>query len=346
MTTTTATENLSSQSQDTTVVAESLSVMIQKELTIYTRNGYLDAYEPTIIITSDNRMALVDWCYSVVDHCQFSREAVAAAMDMVDRFLSIPSSTTDEALRDQNKFQLLTITALYVAIKINEREALPSDLFAEISRGAYTTEEIEGMERVLLRGLSWRCNAPTASQVGHSILSLILPHTKCSEVTWVFLMDEMKYLTEHAVRDYYFSTQRPSTIALATIFNAIGHISGHERHELLEAFLCILECFDFDENKIIVAASKRVHRLLQQDNHDHYHDVVIMEEMIEVLIPAAAAASQTNTTEMSSVNSSMKHRLKVFYSRLHQHQQQVDPIQSPKLVSQRSPICIVSICDL
>ena len=52
-------------------------------------------------------------------------------------------------------------------------------------------------------------------------------------------MDEMKYLTEHAVRDYYYSTQRASTVALAAIFNDIGQISDHERQELLEAFLCI-----------------------------------------------------------------------------------------------------------
>ncbi len=124
------------------------------------------------------------------------------------------------------------------------------------------------MELTLLSGLSWRCNAPTAFQVGHSILSLILPHTKCSEVTWGFLLDEMKYLTELAVRDYYISTQRTSTVALGAIFNAISDTNTKERQELLEAFLRVtMECFDFDHSIQIAAASKRLHWLLQRESN-------------------------------------------------------------------------------
>jgi hypothetical protein len=314
-------------SQDTAAVANSLAVMIEKELTTYTCNGYLDPHEPTII-TADDRMTIVDWCYGVVDHCQFSREVVADAMDMVDRFLSMPSITTDKALRDTSHFQLLTITALYVAIKVNERVALSSDLLAEICRGVYTAEEIEDMERTLLNGLSWRCNAPTAYQVGLSILSLILPHTKCSEATWGFLMDEMKYLTEHAVRDYYFTTQRASTIALASTFNAIGQIHGHERQELLEALLCIVECFDFDEPMITVAAGKRLHLLTQQENHD-----VVAEEMMD-------AREASKNTEMISLNRSRMRQALSLYLREFELHQEDGPKKSPRSVSQSSSLSL------
>ena len=44
-------------------------------------------------------------------------------------------------------------------------------------------------------------------------------------------MDEMKYLAELAVRDYYFSTQRTSTIALAAIFNVIRGAATIESQE-------------------------------------------------------------------------------------------------------------------
>ena len=66
--------------------------------------------------------------------------------------------------------------------------------------------------------------------------------------TWGFFLDEIKYLTELAVRDYCFSTRRASTIALGTKFNAVGHVQDQERQELLQAFLC--ECFDFDEPEV------------------------------------------------------------------------------------------------
>ena len=199
-------------------------------------------------------------------------------MDMVDRFLfttSISNSAAADAvkvvskeiLRDQNKLQLLTITALYVAIKVNERVALSSDLFVEVCSRAYTVEEIEDMERVLLSGLSWRCHAPTTHQVGLSILSLILPYVDIPEASWGFLMDEVKYLIELTVLDYYFSTQRTSTVALAAIFNAIGDMRSKGHRERLRAFLSVIvECFDFDDSKQISEVRRKLQSLLLQDD--------------------------------------------------------------------------------
>eukprot|EP00985_Skeletonema_marinoi_P020945 scaffold12598_cov141-Skeletonema_marinoi.AAC.5 len=220
----TPTENLS---RNTEAVADSLAAMIKKELTTYScYDGYLNPSDPNMI-TADDRKKLAGWCYGIVDHCKLSRETVASAMEMVDRFLGMPSNSadaarvSDEALVDPSKFQLLTIAALYTSVKISEKVVISSDLFAEMCSHVYTVEEIEDMERTLLIGLSWRCHAPTAHQVGMSILSLLLPYVDIPEVTWGFLIDEMRYLTELAVRDYYFSTstQRTSTIALAAIFN-------------------------------------------------------------------------------------------------------------------------------
>ena len=274
----TPTENLS---RNTEAVADSLAAMIKKELTTYScYDGYLNPSDPNMI-TADDRKKLAGWCYGIVDHCNFSRETVASAMEMVDRFLSMPSNSvdaarvSDEALIDQSKFQLLTIAALYTSIKINEKVAISSDLFAEMCSHVYTVEEIEDMERTLLIGLSWRCHAPTAHQVGMLIFSLLLPYVDIPEVTWGFLIDEMKYLTELAVRDYYFSTQRASTIALAAVFNVINDTSTKERIEMLGAYLNVMmECFDFDHPNQIAAARSRLKFLanpkirVQEDNGD------------------------------------------------------------------------------
>ena len=279
-----ATENLSRDSA--TAVAASLSAMMEKELTVYSCTGYLNMIQSSsndsnpntmTMITSNDRMALVDWCYGVVDHCQYSRETVASAMDMVDRFLSTPSnSTADKALRSPDLLQLLVVTALYVAIKLNERVVMSSALFAEITRYVYTVEEIEDMERTLLSGLSWRCCAPTASQIGHSILSLILPHVDVSDASWGYLMDEMIYQIEYAVRDCYFCTQRASTIALAAICNAVikdgKQISIYEHRAFLETLPRIKESFSFDSTEVIVAACKRLQVL--QDTVEVADDVV------------------------------------------------------------------------
>jgi hypothetical protein len=273
-------------SRDTVAVADTLAAMIKREeeqliTSSSHEDGYLDPSDPTMI-TADDRKKLVDWCYHFVDHCQLSRVTVASAMEMVDRFLSITSTcisnsadadattigaVSDEALRDQSKFQLLTVTALYVAIKVNERVALSSDLLAEMCSQVYTIKEIEDMERVLLSGLSWRCHAPTAHEVGLSILSLILPYVDIPEASWGFLMDAMKYLIELAVLDYYFSTQRTSTVALAAIYNATGDMRSKGHRERLRAFLSvIMECFDFDHFKQISKVRRRLQSLLLQDD--------------------------------------------------------------------------------
>ena len=273
-------------SQTTVSVVERLSAMLQKELTTSSRKrDYLDPSDPTIV-TPDDRMLLVDWCYRVVDHCQFSRESVASAMEMADRFLSMPnnnmSAAAHEALHDRNKFQLLIVTALYVSIKVNERVPVSSGLFAEMCKHAYTEEDIENMELTLLSGLEWRCYAPTASQVGLSILTLIMPYVNTSEATWSFLMDEMKYQTEHSIRDYYFSTQRPSTVALATLFNAMGQICSPERNEVLDFFLRIIKFFDFDQPDQVSKASKRLNCLLQDDNQEVVTEVSVRGRRISL----------------------------------------------------------------
>jgi hypothetical protein len=252
------TENLS---KDTVAVADSLSAMIEKELTTYSCEGYLDPSDPTMITFAD-RLALVDWCYAVVDKCRFSREAVALAMHMVDRFLSIPSSIADETLHDPDKFQLLIVTSLYVVIKVNEKVVVGSKFFSDMSRGSYTAEDIEDMERKLLSGLSWRCHAPTAFQVGFHILSLILPKVNIPEATWAFVMDEMRYQNEHAVRDYYFSTQRASTIALAAIMNASSVLDSQHRQDFLTSLSSIFVNFSFEEIDRLLVHKKKLASLI------------------------------------------------------------------------------------
>src|SRR6056300_1547153 len=100
------TESLSS---NTEAAADTLAAMIKRELTVFSCSGYLNPSDPTMI-TSYDRMLLVDWCYEVIDHCEHSRETVVSAMEMVDRFLSMPSnseeaaSNVDEALHVQRGF--------------------------------------------------------------------------------------------------------------------------------------------------------------------------------------------------------------------------------------------------
>ena len=262
-------------SRDYAATAETLSTILKKELTYYSCKGYLDPSDSSMITAAD-RKKLVDWCYGVVDHYRLPRETVAIAMEMVDRFLSVsagPFALWDvnsdvakvgkNALHCQRQFQLLTVAALYSTLKAKDVMISIDELVAACS-GLYTSEDTKNMEHTLLRGLSWRTNTPSSCQVGCSILSLLLQHVNLPEATWGFLLDEMNYQTEVSVRDYYFSTQRPSTIAMAAISNAIESITSKAHEEKLKTCLSgILQCYGFDHDDLVAAAKRRLQCFLQ-----------------------------------------------------------------------------------
>ena len=243
--------------KDATSSAETISVMLQQEQTAYAAGDYFYRPQQECIVTESDRVKIVDWCYSVVDKCEFDRETVALAMEMVDRFLSIPGPIVQEALSDPRQYQLVAMTALYISIKTNEQVAFGSGYFAEISHGEYTKQDIETMERAMLDGLHWRVCAPTSVQFSHHLLSLVMPQVSLDDRTWGFVLDEVRYQTEHSVRDYYFSIRRKSTVAVAAISNAVDQIDSGDRQSILRALLSIVN-EDFASPRELLSARNRL----------------------------------------------------------------------------------------
>ncbi len=193
-----------------------------------------------IKVTSDDRAKIVDWCYAVIDVFDLNREHVARAMSIVDRFMSsphwepssdiLPCFSHQDILYDRSMYQLLVVSALYIAIKIDERELFFSaEGLAAMSRGIYSAANIEAMESTILERLSWRVCAPTVVQVGSVIIELMMAQVDVSIGTvvddsrWESILDELQFQSESAVRDYQLATQCPSSsIAYMAIMNAIG----------------------------------------------------------------------------------------------------------------------------
>lgn len=128
-----------------------------------------------------------------------------------------------------------------IAIKTKERIFIGSKLFSIISCDLYTISDIEDMELSLLYELSWYINAPTSIQVANHILMLSSKTVQLKRQTWAVILDEVNYQLEQAVRDYYFVTERPSTVAMAAIFNAIGLVE--DDHVCLSLCTHILRVF-------------------------------------------------------------------------------------------------------
>lgn len=252
-------------------MAESLAVMMHKERTTYQKRDYLmESPSSTVqgFLDQEDRTKVVDWCYKVVDVCKLERESVAIAMEMVDRFLSNKTSTTVmDVLGDRIQFQLLTLTALYVSIKINMKIALGSDFFSCISCELYPVKDIEAMELKLLKELSWRVSAPTCAQMAHHIITLLSMHVTLDKTMWATILDEVDYQAECAVREYYFVTQRPSTVAMAAIFNALDRFEKHKSQDIVHAILSIRKTIEeFESIEVILATRSKLHSLVYGSN--------------------------------------------------------------------------------
>lgn len=253
-------------SRDTIAAAESLSAMMDKERTTYRRLGYLhELAREDFILTELDRTKLVDWCYCIIDHMELNREIVWIAMEMVDRFLSLGGDHARAAHGDHLEFQLLVIAALYTSIKANSPVVIDSSCITAMTNGCYTREEIEAMERSVLEGLSWHVCAPTSVQMAHHILSLVYHRVALTESAWALILDEIRFQTECAVRDYQLSIQRASSVAVAAILNSLAKIDSADQRAVLQALLPVMNK-NFDSPRSILATRSRLLALVEESD--------------------------------------------------------------------------------
>jgi len=175
-----------------------------------------DCPNPSTAVDETCRKLMAYWCYQVVDRCQFSRDTVAIAMNMLDRFLASPSG--HHVLKDRHVFQLTCMTCLYTAIKVHESEALMSSKTIEsLSRGKHSEKDIETMEMDVLFAIRWKCHPPTALGFVQYLLEV---HTPLSEEERLQMYNMTKLQIEWTIIHYKYSIhEKASTIALAALAN-------------------------------------------------------------------------------------------------------------------------------
>lgn len=234
-------------------VADRLTVMRRQEETTYRCDDYLENRRPAAgdaspsssvsvppasakPVDAECRVKMCEWCYQVTDFCKFKRETVGIGMTYLDRYLATPSGRT--ALSNRKQYQLVAMTSLYVAIKLYEPLEMETSLLSELSRGCYTETEISETESSILESLRWRVHGPTPLGFVLHFFAL-LPESVAVSVRTA-LEDFARYQTELAVAEYAFVTKNPSTIAMASLLNAVDaigteHLSEDDRREFLNA---------------------------------------------------------------------------------------------------------------
>lgn len=122
--------------------------------TITQRNPQMFQRHPTL--QPRMRAILLDWLIEVCEVYKLHRETYYLAMDYIDRYLSIHQNVP------KNQLQLIGITCLFIAAKVEEIYPPKIAEFAYVTDGACTEEEILGKELVILKGLGWNLSPVTA----------------------------------------------------------------------------------------------------------------------------------------------------------------------------------------
>ncbi|KAK0096146.1 hypothetical protein PV326_006291 [Microctonus aethiopoides] len=101
------------------------------------------------------RAILLDWLIEVCEVYKLHRETYYLAMDYIDRYLSTHQNVP------KNQLQLIGITCLFIAAKVEEIYPPKIAEFAYVTDGACTEDEIIGKELIVLKGLGWNLSPVT-----------------------------------------------------------------------------------------------------------------------------------------------------------------------------------------
>lgn len=226
-----------------------LSLLLEREKEFYptVHQGFMRAIASTTSNVDSGeavRNKLCEWCYKVADYFNFDREVCAIAMEYFDRTVALLQSSQREPPLSKRMIQLISVTSLYMAIKIHGesdddgkdttprlRRKLRIDAYVTISHGFFTVEAIAAMERKILEILNWNINPPTGYQFISSLLALCPP--PCPTGTIRNITDVARYLSELSVCSSYFSSRcRTSVAAYASVLcamEAIPELPSHFR---------------------------------------------------------------------------------------------------------------------
>lgn len=176
------------------------------------------------VVTPSERKTMLTWAYDIVDVCKIERNVAISAVSYLDRFLANNVDHCIRALSSRRDYQLCFIVCLIVALKNCAGMKVESEFVTNVlCHGLYHEKEILEMEMVVLKGLGWRLNGPTAIDFVHAFLRL-LPNQDESKMK--SLIKRAEHQVELAMGDFSISLQEPSSIACSSIVIAMNSLYG------------------------------------------------------------------------------------------------------------------------
>jgi len=180
-------------------------------------------------LTLRMHMILIDWLVDVAVEFHLGDATLALTAQIIGRFLSVETV-------EKKELQLLGVTAMWIASKMEEVSVpLVSD-FAWITYDTYTTAELRTMERRVLRSLRFRLSCVTPWTLIHTVLEIpeLCKNSELKHVTG--------FLHDLAIQDPAFTTEAPGEVAAAIVYAALRAVlpdagAEFERTGVLEYLL-------------------------------------------------------------------------------------------------------------
>ncbi|XP_048371820.1 G1/S-specific cyclin-E1 [Sphaerodactylus townsendi] len=126
--------------------------MVNKEQTYVSDKRYMQRHP---LLQPKMRVILLDWLMEVCEVYKLHRETFYLAQDFFDRFMATQHNVVKTLL------QLIGISSLFIAAKLEEIYPPKLHQFAYVTDGACTEDEILSMELIVMKALKWNLSPMT-----------------------------------------------------------------------------------------------------------------------------------------------------------------------------------------
>ncbi|XP_055891956.1 G1/S-specific cyclin-E1-like isoform X3 [Biomphalaria glabrata] len=152
--------------------------MLKKELTFQKDCGLFENHPE---LQPRMRSILLDWLSEVCEVYRLHKETFALAIDFIDRYLSVTKNIP------KTQLQLIGISALFVAAKLEEIYPPKLTEFAYVTDSACSESEIIRQEMILVKALKWNLSPMTANAwLGVYLQVANIDHIQDQELGFVF----------------------------------------------------------------------------------------------------------------------------------------------------------------
>ncbi|KAH9388616.1 PREDICTED: G2/mitotic-specific cyclin-B3-like [Rhagoletis zephyria] len=210
-------------------------------------------------LTDKMRAVLVDWMVEVQQNFELNHETLYLAVKFVDHYLMKESIT-------RARFQLLGLTAVFVACKLDERIFPTIDDFIYISDDAYTREDFIAMEIELLKVLDFNLNFPLS-------YSFLRRFARCASQS-IETLTLARYILESSLLDYSVVDELDSKKAAASLLLALK-MKNLKWNDSLVFYSGYSEC---DLESLVVILNRLISTPSKYENiRNKYSDKVFFE---------------------------------------------------------------------